>query len=176
MRKPAVLAAAIAVVLASWGHSASAQATASPTAPTAVIGAIRTYVAAEDNNFADLQGDPTGNADPTFTYYQTSLQIPGASACVVYIVKQNLDHFATCDFDAATEKDARELFNAWVDRITASEPSWKMLHVKNGNHLLQLIAEDPQGVHGIYLYTSKSDDGKSYRVTTTFATVAAIQR
>ncbi|HTX60465.1 MAG TPA: hypothetical protein VMH02_12425 [Verrucomicrobiae bacterium] len=171
MRFRTILVALVAAALAGWGVRAAAQ---SP-APSAAD-AVHKYVAGEDNNFADLQGDPTGAQSDTFTYYQSSVQIPGASACVVYAVKKTGDRFGTCDFDAATEDDAKALFQTWLDNIKAAEPGWSVLQITNGQHLAQLLIEDPQKVHGIYLYAEKSDDGKSYRITTTFGTIAAIER
>lgn len=144
-------------------------------ATAAAVFAVHAYVAGEENGFAKMQGDPTGAADDSFVYYSALLDLPGASACAVYAVKSNGDRFATCDFDAATEAEAQTLWDTWRKYIDLAEPGWKTLRVKNPSHIAQVIVEDPQGVRGVYIYVSKKSSGR-YELTTTFGTVAAIER
>ena len=128
---------------------------------------IQRYVAGEDNNFADLQGDPTKSSS-AYSYYATTLPLPGSANCLVYVYKTAEQHFLTCTFSANSLNDARTLFRDWVANVKSAEPYWHSIEVSplpQGDVTATLLA-DTREQHAIFLTVVKS--GQQYRVTTTF--------
>jgi hypothetical protein len=135
---------------------------------------INEYVAGEDNRFSSLKGEVT-KAGPNPTYYAASTTLPGASDCAVYVYEKDNNYFGTCDFNSPTEAEARAAFSTWVNKILKSQPGWKALSFSKlpKGDILATMIQDPQNIHGVYVYVSAGPNG-SYTVTTTFGTVAAL--
>jgi len=138
--------------------------------------AIARYVAGEDNDFGDLQGDPVARSSGDYSYYETTFPIPGSSECDVYVEKKANDHFGDCDFNVTSLADAKTLYKTWVANVQSTEPSWKSIEVDPlpPDTLMAVLLSDTQEVHGCYVSLAKND-GKGYRVSTTFAKVSALK-
>lgn len=141
--------------------------------PTSVI---QRYVAAEDNDFGDLQGDPVNRSSGDYDYFGATQSIPGASNCVVYIYKKSNDHFANCDFNAANLAKAKALYQAWMNNVQSAEPYWKTIEVTslpNGDVAATLFS-DSKEQHGVYVSIAK-DAQNRYRITMLFAKMATLR-
>jgi hypothetical protein len=106
------------------------------------------------------------------TYYKTSLQLPGASACAIYTANGGRSAFGTCDFLATRLDDAQHIYEDWVRNNLAALPGWKTVELKQSKytHLATFEGMDSRG-HAVYLYIIH-DPGR-YRVTETFGTTRA---
>ena len=165
----------VRVIVAALLVAASAIPATARASEADVADAIAQFVNAETNSFAGLQGKQT-NDDGTYVYYDSSVQIPGSSACAIYTYKKTGDKYGTCDFAADTEQEARTYYDALTKIIQKIEPGWEIdpIDPPPHGHLVALIAKDPQNTRGIYLYVDTSDP-KNIRVTTTFGTPAALK-
>jgi len=151
---------------------AKAGATASPDPSDA----IQRYVTGEDNDFADLQGDPMHSSSPSYAYYGSTQPIPGTANCVVYVFKQSSSHFAHCDLAATTLAAAKTAYQTWLSNVKDAEPYWHAIEVQPlpAGDVAATMYADNREEHGIYVSVSKVG-ASSYRVSTTFAKMAALK-
>lgn len=150
--------------------------TAKPAASADPADAIGRYVTGEDNNFADLQGDPMKTSSPGYAYFGSTEPIPGTANCVVYVFKQTNQHFAHCDLNATSLPKATVAYQTWLGNIKDAEPYWHTIQVQplpNGDVSATMFADTGEA-HGIYLSVSKVD-GAGYRVSATFAKMDALK-
>jgi hypothetical protein len=133
--------------------------------------AIGQFVAAEDGGFTAERGAYRGAADG-LKYYETTLQLPGASSCAVYTTARGTPAFGTCDFLATGAADARRIYSDWMQNTVAALPGWKTAELKHppDGHVATFQAVDGTG-HAVYLYIA--NDAGTYRVAETFGTIAA---
>jgi hypothetical protein len=133
--------------------------------------AIGQFVAAEDGGFTAERGAYRGVANG-LKYYETSLQLPGASSCAIYTTARGTPAFGTCDFLASGSDDARHIYDDWMNNTIAALPGWKtaeLAHSPEG-HLATFQAVDGNS-HAVYLYIAV--DAGTYRVAETFGTTGA---
>lgn len=133
--------------------------------------AIGQFVAAEDGGFTAERGAYRGSARG-LKYYETTLQLPGASSCAIYTTPRGTPAFGTCDFLASGTDDARRIYRDWMQNTIAALPGWKTVDLKHSpdGHLATFQAVDGNG-RAVYLYIA--DDAGKYRVAETFGTTAA---
>jgi hypothetical protein len=133
--------------------------------------AIGQFVAAEDGGFTAERGAYRGAANG-LKYYETSLQLPGASSCAIYTPARGTPAFGTCDFLASGADDAQRIYDDWMNNTIAALPGWKTAELKHSpqGHLATFQAVDANS-HAVYLYIA--DDAGSYRVAETFGTTGA---
>jgi hypothetical protein len=133
--------------------------------------AIGQFVAAEDGGFSAERGSYRGAANG-LKYYETSLQLPGASSCAIYTTARGTPAFGTCDFLASGPDDARHIYDDWMQNTIAALPGWKTAELKQSpnGHLATFQAVDAAN-HAVYLYIA--GDAGTYRVAETFGTTGA---
>jgi hypothetical protein len=133
--------------------------------------AIGQFVAAEDGGFAAERGSFRGAANG-LKYYETTLQLPGASSCAVYTTPSGAHAFGTCDFLASGPDEARRIYDDWKQKTIAALPGWKTAELKRSpeGHLATFQAVDGNK-HAVYLYVAA--DAGTYRVAETFGTTDA---
>ncbi|MBV8333397.1 MAG: hypothetical protein JO192_11710, partial [Candidatus Eremiobacteraeota bacterium] len=138
--------------------------------------AIQRYVTGEDNDFADLQGDPMHSSSPGYAYFGSTQPIPGTANCVVYVFKQSGSHFAHCDLAATTLAAAKTTYQTWLSNVKDAEPYWHAIEVQPlpAGDVAATMYADNREEHGIYVSVSKVGTS-SYRVSATFAKMAALK-
>jgi hypothetical protein len=138
-------------------------------------GAITRYVAAEDNDFADLRGT-LQRSNSTTAYYSSRQTMPGSSGCVVYVDAGLDDHFGGCRFDAADLHAATTLYHRWLANVQAALPQWKSFDVRRlpKGDVAATIFTDAGEIHGVYVDIF-GDAESGYRVTTTFAKMSVLR-
>ena len=133
--------------------------------------AIGQFVAAEDGGFTAERGAYRGEAKG-LKYYETSLQLPGASSCAIYTTARGTPAFGTCDFLASGPDDARRIYDGRMHDTIAALPGWKIADLTHSpeGHLATFEAADANN-HAVYLYIA--NDAGTYRVAETFGTTDA---
>jgi hypothetical protein len=137
---------------------------------------IDQYVVGINTDFADLQGDPTKQTGG-YAYYRATKNLPGATACSVYVYAKTNDRFGSCDFNAPDLGSAKKLFDTWVSNVQSAEYYWKQLDVSPlpaGVVEAALFADDKE-TRGIYMTVSPGGAGSRPRLTITFAKMSALR-
>ena len=156
----------------------------SPSSQSAAVRAARSadpsdvlqrYVAAEDNDFADLQGDPTGQSRG-YHYYTVTQSVPAMKNCVVYTYESTKTSYASCDVDTKGLPSGKALYQTWQSDVQSAEPYWHAIAVQplpSGDVAATMYA-DGKEQHAILLSLVKGS-GATYRVTLTLAKMAALR-